>query len=252
MAENTAQGRCGVCAVVSSSALCGMCVRSLWLMLSSCAELARELDIAITRQSKTGAPQPGGGNGETPLVFDETASNALRALTLTLRIYGAQRCLQRREYAVEDAVRIAEYDDAATAYSDIQQALGVCNHAIDRRVRIYLGVCSLCSRELFQTDDADTVECSCGGTYSVPQRRHENLCRSGDLMVTDHQAVEYLGEVFGIRIRVTRIRNWGARQQVPRTLDSVSGKHMYRMKDILNMIRDTPSLATELGDSATW
>lgn len=252
MAENDAQGLCGACAAVSSSALCGMCVRKLWSMLDGCRDLARDLETAITRQSKTGAPQPGGGNGETPLAFDETASNALRALTLTLQIYGAQRCLQRREHAIEDAVRIAEYDDAATAYSDISRDIGTCNRAIDRRVRIYLGQCSLCGRELFQTDDADTVECSCGGTYSVPQRRHENLCRSGDLMVTDHQAVEYLGEVFGIRIRVTRIRNWGARQQVPRTPDPVSGKHMYRMKDILNMIRDTPSLATELGDSATW
>lgn len=249
--------RCQHCSVVSHDGvrLCATCARRLYGLLVESGRLWGQLQITITRQSKTSAPQPGGKGTETPLMFDETASEAAWVLRDTLNRWGAEIGLQGSPEASVTArhmrMRIGDLvqlDDAGQCVDEIANAVTLGHKAIDQTVRIYLGPCG-CGREMFARDNEGTFDCSCGASHRIDVRRSENLERSRSLVVTDHEAVEYLGAVFGIRIRVSRIRNWGSRWQIPRTRDPESRQHIYRLGDILDMIRDTPSLSAELGDS---
>lgn len=254
MADETCQ-RCSQ--LTDYKNLCTKCLREIYKQLTSLAVLVVQLQVTVTRQAKTGVQQPGGGNGEKPLMFDDNASEIAHAVQVYadywfLRSGGPRGDLstfQRVLWLREKRAQLAQDQLIGECVHQLENLLSLAWDAVDHKpVRIYLGRCE-CGWEMFEYADAGVYECRCGKRHMVDTRRHENLRNAQILMVTAEQAILYLGDVFGIRIKITRIRNWGSRGQVHRVRDPVSGDYMYRLGEILEMLRGTQSHAAKIGDT---
>lgn len=239
--------------------LCFECQRGLHEKLGNAAIFARQLQLSITRQSKTGGPREGGKSTETPLPFDDNASEADWVMRQTLiawsneiqllTVYSETWTTMGIALWLRMHVRqLARLGSAGQCFDEIDQALTLAVRAVDRKpVRLYLGHCQ-CGQELFGDPDVPEYSClRCGVDHDTNTRRIANQQQARDVVVTANEAAVYLGAVFGIRLRVSRIQNWGTRGKVPRV--EVAGLYLYRLGDVLDAARETASGVRTLGDS---
>lgn len=237
--------------------LCFECQRLLHDKLGTAAMFARQLQLTITRQAKTGGPQEGGKSTETPLPFDDNASEADWIMRQTMIAWandlhasafvvsGTTDVIAR--WLAEHTVRLARLPNAGQCLDEVDQSLTVAMRAVDRKpVRLYLGHCQ-CGQELFGDPDVPEYSClRCGVDHDTNTRRIANQQQARDVVVTAREASVYLASVFGIRLRVNRIEVWGSRGRIPRV--EVPGLFLYRLGDVLDAARETASGVRTLGE----
>lgn len=238
--------------------LCFECQRALHDKLVTAAVFAHQLQVTITRQSKMGGPREGGKSTETPLPFDSNASEAEWIMRQTLIVWADE--IDASAFVISSATavvarwlaehvrRLARLGSAGQCFDEVDQSITVAVRAVDcKPVRLYLGHCQ-CGTELFGDPDVPEYSCvRCGVDHDTNTRRIANQQQARDVVVTANEAAVYLGSVFGIRLRVSRIQNWGTRGKVPRV--EVAGLYLYRLGDVLDAARETASGVRTLGDS---
>lgn len=227
-------------------------IRSLKKSLQAAQWISKELEVQITRQSQTGSPyRDGGKSNETPLVFDDKASEASWILRNTLRAWSSEvscicvvpmrPCTEQMPTGTTEHVaqwlesRVLRLQPYRDAYEEISEAVDQALEAIDRPVsKIYLGECS-CGQRLYGDPMADRIECwACGYTYEPKVLRAANIERGRDLMVTAKEAQRYIGTIYGIALTARRIRAWGRGKIERHGEDSVTGETLYRLGDIVD------------------
>lgn len=224
--------------------LCFECAGKIRTELVSLAWLCRQLQVSITRQAQIGDPYRDGGKAtETPLMFDDNASEAAWVTRNTLRSWGAEIGEYARDedtalLAVRLAAawyRLAALPDASQCLDEITQAAELATRAVDRpEVRVYLGNCH-CGRRIHADPSDDEVVCgACSKVHPVAELREGNRHTGSQIFVTAREAELYLGEVYGVQVTARRIRVWAARKAI----QTYEGK-VYKVADILAKLQRT-------------
>ena len=219
-------------------------LRLLRKRLETAAWLAGQLELTITRQSQTGNPyKDGGKSNETPLMFDDRASEAAWVLRQTLSAHAVEiSALEVGASTADIARRLHELVVHITdpnALEEITSAVDLGLVAIDQPpCRIYLGDCE-CGSRLYGDPEQQQIECGrCGETHDPKQRRALNAVRGREIPVTATEAAKYLGEVCGVMITASRIRVWAHRGKLNPVGANQDAKPVYRLGDVLDLARN--------------
>lgn len=222
-------------------------LRLLRKRLETAAWLAPQLELNITRQVQSGNPyKDGGKSNETPLVFDDRASEAAWVLRQTLLAHASEmyeelaagmstvdlaRGLHRNVVAIQDP----------NALDEITSAVDLGLKIVDRPVcRIYLGDCE-CGQRLYGDPEESEIECGrCGAKHEPQARREMNAIRGREIPVTATEAAKYLGEVCGVMMTASRIRLWAHRGKLTPIGVNQDAKPVYRLGDVLDRARNAP------------
>lgn len=222
--------------------------------------LAYDLDLAITRQARIGT-RSGGRPTETPVAFDQRASEAAAALKNTLTSW--VRLIAEETGAVlpaDDLVRVAawlrprvgwlrHHEAGAEAYDQILDAVRDARRAVDRPAeKLYAGPCDQCGQALYARPAAEYVTCrtpECEDiAYPVEDRRRWMRDQLEDLV----GGASYVATVctgLGVKVSESAVRMWVKRHKL-RPLDyapSLKGegdpdgkpRPMYRVGDVIRV-----------------
>lgn len=211
--------------------------RQLRQVLSTAQWVAEELELAVTRQTKSGGARVGSRGSETPLVFNEKASQAAQVMHETLLEWTGWEGFtgttsQLVGYMIES---IMDFHDE-TMVEEIDYVVGYAMKFIDSpAVSIYLGDCA-CGNRLYGDPEADCLICDgCALEHKPKVLRLINQRKGFNLVVTAEQAGQYLGEVYGIPVTANRIRVWCSRKKL--TPLNVKGTNLFRLGDIIDLAR---------------
>lgn len=226
-------------------------LRELRNLLTHCRWVARQLEIVITRQTKSAPMGEGiGKSTEQPLVFSERASTAHWTLRRTLLKYalparscsctppGAPCALEPLPGLTDNLAawmveRVMKFQGEDSMLADVRAAYTEAVEAIDRPpTRIYLGDC-VCETKLYGDPEADELSCpGCDLIHNPVMLRLANQERGKNLLVTAADAARYVGDVYGIQLTAKRIRVWSARGK----LERYEGDELkYRLGDVIEL-----------------
>lgn len=216
--------------------------------------LAGQLQLVITRQTKSSGPSEGiGKSNDTPLFWNENASEAYWILRATLQAWVHEVACECKppwdecslfhpmsESAgvlamwLADRVMRFESDDAL---EEIEAAVAQAFEAIDSPpVRIYLGDCD-CGKKLYGDPTKDEMECkACGQVFNPSALQASNRQRGREMVVTAAEAVRYVGEVYGMQLTRHRIHMWCRRGKLDK-YPTTKGDLGFRLGDIIDMAR---------------
>ena len=232
-------------------------MRLLRTKLQRAAWLARQLELAITRQTKMGPERVGGRSTETPVPFDDRASEAAWVLRNVLVNHAGpvavklgehlDLSLQTPDLAMWLHARVTHVEDH-DLIDELLDALDLGTKAIDQpTVRIYLGDCE-CGARIYGDPENEAVPCEvCERTHDGRARRRANNLRGRDLPVTANDAARYLGEVDGVAVSAKRIRVWASRGKLEHVGFSPDGQRTYRLGDVVDLVRQSVSTPSETG-----
>lgn len=225
--------------------LCMQCVKILDAKLELIPWLAKQLQINITRQAKQAPPfREGGKSSETPLAFDDNASEAYWVLQQTLVTWGADLAVKIAQRPAQPGLGglaawmrynrfwLAKFPEHRQMLDEIGDAVELGMRAIDQRVRkIYLADCG-CGRKIVADPHADSHTCECGVISMVQPLRKANQEQGRSVYVTASEAARYLGEVYRVKVSRKTITMWYRRGKLKRY-----GSY-YRVGEILNVAKD--------------
>lgn len=245
-------GNCQWCAAQSGAALCLECVGRFAERARRARWLVRQIEINVTRQSQAGTRfREGGRSTETPLVFDDAASEAAWVLDNTLASI-ARRCMDAWGFGPVDpddlagwledhAVYVARVDDAGDMLGELDSAVRLCLEAIDNRQgrRIYIGDCRCGTAVYGDEDQGELAGCRrCGEIFRVAESRQANRNAGRELLVTADEAAKYAGSLYGVQITAKIIRVWGSRGKIEGRGRDRQGVTVYRLGDIVEVARN--------------
>lgn len=246
----------------SNATICPNCVDELKQLLGDVRALLRELNVALSRQSRIGPRLPGGKGSEAPLPFDLAASEAadvLLAHTITrwaLDIWRHGRQTPGQTWArseapkdpvayllsVVDLVKGQNY--AAVMLDEIRAAVQNARETIDlSKDYLEAGACPTCSARLLARPGDVQIECRrCGATYDVGDRRLAMLADAEDRLLTAKECerlVDVLlrhGESDRVRKRIPAgsVRGWASRGELEAVGVDLEGRPTYRFGDVLD------------------
>lgn len=240
-------------------------IHSIYQILRMLPRKLDDLEIALTRQSQFGSAYADGGKnaGEKPLYFDNGASEArmniievmLQYRWLILNDWPVPYSMpEKRPYVADDSRKflmdniymLRSYDDA---FDEFQDADNEINRVIDiPRMRIYLGECKGCHGKLYGDPEKDEEQCtSCACPYSPRARREEHQKQGEDMVVTASDARKYVGEVLGIPLTPSRMKNWVRRGYIKPIFSSKGVDSTYRLGDVIKCARER---SKESGDKS--
>lgn len=255
---------CEACQLGTSSnaTICPSCVDELKQLLGDVPALLRELNVALSRQSRIGTRSGGRKGSEAPLPFDPAASEAadvLLAGTITrwaLDIWRYAREIPGQTWArpnppkdpvayllsVVDEVKTRHY--AAELLDEVRAAVQNAREAIDlSKDYLEAGTCPTCSTRLLARPGDVQIECRrCGATYDVFSRRSAMLADAEDRLLTAKECerlVDVLlrhGESERIRKRIPAgsVRGWASRGELEAIGVDLEGRPTYRFGDVLD------------------
>lgn len=226
--------------------------------LTQCMWLAPQLELAITRQTKSAPPSQGIGKSvETPLYFNNHASQAKADLMRALRDLAAlvqcrcavpvAPCTLYRPTQTVDGITwwlqqtYTRIDNAELA-EELSNAVVQAMKAVDSPpVIIYLGDC-YCGRVLYGDPEGEELECDgCQHLHRPQDLRRKNQDKGRELLVSATQAAQYVGEVWGVQLKRDTIYKWGRRGKLNR--------YPTTTKETLWLLGEIVDLATAIGKS---
>lgn len=165
---------------VADTFACTDCMDEYHGLLPRVPDLARDLDIEITRQARKGGSSGGNRvrNFERPLEFNQAASDALGQLRAVLVSTCLTLALGQRlpadtidamaEWLIANEAAVPLRPEAGDMIVGLQAAVKRGQAVIDNPPeRIYMGNCP-CGAELMADKDADFIQCpSCGTTWNT-------------------------------------------------------------------------------------
>lgn len=234
--------------------VCRGCTGRLRGLLTDLAGLMDDLDTALARQARFAREANVHRRGaEEPLPFAVGPSEAGYVARATILVWVDWVTAVRGhttprtwrtvgEYLHDATDWIAAHPDGPNAVDELTAALRQARWAIDRPAdRRYLGLCqghrtdgTPCRQALFARDDQTTVECRrCHHPWPVDELLAELRARIEDHELPAADAARLLTEV-GVRVDVNTIRQWKRRGQIQSTGDTIDGRPLYRIGDILD------------------
>ncbi|WP_329064914.1 hypothetical protein [Amycolatopsis sp. NBC_01480] len=222
-----------------------------------------ELEVTLTRRHRTVVPNGRRGT-ETPLVFDEAASDARRGLERFVWYWAyvfasANDHLAFEVQTVPEACDwmatfpglLASLDGAEVMVEDILRETRNAANVVDLPVsRVYAGRCGAqleigtCEQHLYAAQGKRTVRCpSCGAESSVDEKQQALLGQVADATVNATQVSRLLGQL-GVEIAASTIRTYAQKRvvrgdELPPKLRSVGkdrrGRPSYRVGDVLDL-----------------
>jgi hypothetical protein len=217
-----------------------------------------ELDVTITRTSKTGGASISVvvRGAEKPLPFHEAASEMQWVLRNTVSTWArdfaeANTHLTLTATTVEEAAAwmaqfptlLAMHPAAVELHDELVSLVRQINRVIDRPAdRVYVGPCGgsfagvPCDQPLFGRGGWHEVRChACGTEWSVEDRREWMLSTLEDKRATSGQLVT-LVTANGVPITASTIRSWVARGKLASVGSDEGGRPTYRVGDVLDVI----------------
>jgi hypothetical protein len=223
--------------------LCTNCTRALLSDLETLPEWLSHLDDVLARQTQTGTGN-GGRKGETPVPYDDRASEVLWIVRNTL--VGLVRELHRVEPWPVDTCpamvvwlharvdRIRGHAAAGELAGELGNCVVLIMQVVDTRGPTwYLGPCTEpCTRVLYAPRGATVYRCpQCATLIDVDARRRELFASVLNEWASLEQCVTVL-DVFGLPAELGYIRRWVATGH----LVGVDGR--YRVGDVADIARD--------------
>jgi hypothetical protein len=232
-------------------------VRAIRDKLTTAAWVAEQLQLNITRQTQSGTPyRDGGKSTDTPLVFDDRASEADWILRNTLAAHSIDasgcRCdpptatcelpvtppprgtVALARWLLNHSTRITD----TNALEEISAAVDYGHSVIDcPAVRIYLGDCE-CGEKLYGDPEATEILCGrCACVHNPSEKRAANNARARDYPVTASDAARFVGAVCGLQLTPGRIRVWASRGKITALGVDQDGHNLYRLGDVVDTAR---------------
>lgn len=226
--------RCVGCSVLGQS-VCMPCVGTLRTRCRAAAWLIGQLELEVTRQAQHGDPnREGGKSNETPLIFDDRASEAAWIMRSTIEAWAPDPGLgdtkRRALWLADNLYRYITSGDIAQVYREITEACRVGMQVIDKPIRLYLGDCPDCGRQNFGDPEEKHTACrACGRVMLTVELRADTRIRAREMWLTAAEAQRVLGEVYGVMITRKRITMWAQRGRIK----AVEGR--YLVADILDL-----------------
>lgn len=227
------ESRCGA-ETLPGVPICNTCLGKLRKTLLDLDDMLSELQIQITRQTKS-APQPGKSSGvEAPVLFDEKASDANSLVVETLADWYTLMRAENPRGVEALVLQGRDQDDKARRlmtwhlrhyvtigchepkrYPDeIAYTLRQATKAVDlKQSKHVIGECSECGRTVRAAASQKWKQCRCGQLYDVQASRQKLTQIGADQLVTARQA-EGLGEIDGRRMKSKTILQWAARGKI--------------------------------------
>ncbi|MEV7962387.1 hypothetical protein [Oerskovia paurometabola] len=207
--------------------------------------LATDLDTAITRETNFGTT---GAVGETPVLFNTSASEArtvlLSALATWTALIAEQRGLPHPAYLLHDLATFLEHQvtwlraqpAGAEALDEITAALRNATRAIDRPAdRKYAGPCTTadCDGEFIAYDNARLARCrECAAHVELTTRQEQLLTQAHDRLLTAPELEKALGGL-GTEVKAKRIHEWCSRGRL--TNRGTPDRPLYRVGDVRHL-----------------
>lgn len=225
--------RCIGCKVAGQS-VCRACIGVLRMRCRAAAWLLGQLELEVTRQTQHGSPnREGGKSNETPLIFDDKASEAAWIMRSTIEAWAPDPGLgdtkRRAIWLADNLTSFMVSGEIVQVYREITEACIVGMRVIDRPIRIYLGDCPECRLQLFGDPELEVTFCRCGAGMRTVELRADTRVRAREMWLTAAEAQRVLGEVYGVMITRKRINLWAHRGRIK----AVEGR--YLVADILDL-----------------
>jgi hypothetical protein len=255
---------CGVagCASPTGNRICRTHRDALRKVLAELRTLPLEVELTMTRQSRTGGAQVGsiGDFGrERPMPFDGFSSDVLGELRAVLGCWSGEVTAAhphlRRTGELRTAASVAEtagkllnvlglFAGLPEAPRGLRELSAVADRAravIDRRGdRVYLGICSAetadgeCPEDLYALVERHQVTCrSCGATWGVSERRDWLRRALQDAEATAKDIAAGAGEISGVVLNVKTIRSWAAKELVETVGYTEEGVALHKVGEVL-------------------
>lgn len=229
--------------------VCGACRADLERALHSVPDLARELDLTLSKQtSKT----PGGRSAVVPLPFSRRASEAIYVLRSAL--VGWVRDLHETEprddwpddtpasmarWLSARLQRLLSHPAVDEVYGEIVDAVRGAERATDRPAeRQFAGRCA-CGVALYAKPGAAVVQCrDCdAGAVQVSSQLDQMRERVRDQLAHPFGASKLLARL-EIKAPESTIRRWAAQGRIIAHGTDERGRSLYRIGDVLDTVTD--------------
>lgn len=247
------------------AAICGACQADLRRALAAVPDVARDLDLTLSRQtSKTG----GGRSSVVPLVFDPRASEASYVLRSTIEAWTramAEGVTRRTGPACRSCThpscrllvysrgpgdtlagmagwlsaglrRLARHPAAQEAAEEIVTAVAAAQRIVDRRPdRQFAGRCE-CGAVLYARPGASTVQCrDCDADpVQVAGQLDQMRARVRDQLAHAYGVAALLARL-DIKAPESTIRRWAKQGRLISHGTDKRGRRLYRVGDVLDI-----------------
>lgn len=235
-----------------------------------CTSLLDELDTTICGDDKMGGAHIGivTGDSETPLAFNERASDIKSALCNTVvgwtKLFAEDNPHLLFDVAtIEEAARwmagfpnlLAGHPAAVEMHDELRVRVKDARRCIDRPAdRVYVGKCGghnaeknkTCTAKLFAIAGHIEVTCrECATSFCVGDRQRDLLMKLRSQVVTAREAEKALKPFFGRQVNVKTLRTWINRGVLMNRAGSDDAPKVL-VADVLNLLnsRGSTSVST--------
>lgn len=239
------------------------CLTSLFSRRPDRINVLDELQTTMTRQSRLSDPLGTRGGAETPLAFHALAAARYNALFLFLRHAARDQRVHLRTDSASVFVTRVETPYAYAAWlrrlwpqrvkspESVEFAVTLLRLNAEAWVVIdrppgewYAGRCPTCNADMYAVEDAATVKCrSCRETTDVAAQRERLLAAVDDVLATAAE-ISRAVHITGTEVTPSRITNLYHRGKLVRYGRNRTGDHLYRMGDVLAVVRAQQSRLT--------
>lgn len=246
--------------------LCKAHLEELVMALRGVPGLVEDLEVTITRQSRTGGQQHGSRSADRPLVWNEHASTALTELTASLAAWSYEAsCVEQDERDLldfvydQDTPELARWlarnyrnarrlDTAGDLHAEILDRITVATRAVDLPPeKKFLGICNTtrdddsgggntpCREDLYALPKQRWVTCKgCGENHDADQRRETLLADLEDQLIHAGLLASVIAG-FGVPVVSDTIRSWAHRGRLPVKGRDQHRRPLYRVGDVLDL-----------------
>jgi hypothetical protein len=231
--------------LVADAWVCSTCTHRLRVALTDAPDLLAELDIDLTRQSRTGT-RIGGRTAERPLPYDPAASLVRDALTSTLRTWCLVLAgdLLGQAPADEDLVEhladrieaVRHHIEGGTLVDEVCAAVTIARTHLhrDHDPTLLAGNCPTCGHTVYARHGAATARChtpDCDGVVDVAAWRLRARQSLPTRTLPMAQLLRALA-VLGHDVPEGTVKSWIHRGHLQPT-GTRDGRHVYRVADAI-------------------
>ena len=231
---------------VHGARLCTRCGKQLGEALGQVTWLVVQLDILLTRQTRTGE-RAGGRSSTAPLPYDPRASAAASRMSETLTRWakrlGSDGALRGyytagglAAYLICHMDRLRQLEDAGRARIELMEAIGKAEQLIDLPPELwYAGPCDECGQDAYARPGAGVVTCRCGWQVDV-QLRRDWLLKEAEATLAHAELIARGLSRLGKQVTRNMIVGYAFRGRLMNHGKDRKGRVLYRIGDVLDIV----------------
>lgn len=242
--------------VADGGYVCSRCWLPLERDLGDMTFLAEQLDITLSRQSRTAPRAYGSRSSDTPVYFDVTASSVgaeSRAVLVSWALMvseergiptPADRLAAMGVFLLGQQEWLRHHPAASDALEELTAAIHAIRNAVDTAPdMLVVGPCDPkgehgdpCTQELRVKAGKEFVECAaCGLSWRVADRREFLVEAAQDMLVTAYVLSRFL-TAYGDPISDDRLRKWAAQGHIVSHGTDPRGNPLYRVSEAAEVL----------------